>query len=152
MLKWSSTTVLLLLLLHKNTDYYRPDNLWIMWLARKKNKFVDGKEIYGKTLSKWDLQCCQISEFQKRPNSFGNGQIGRDLVVYWRSSHRRPPANVPRLGQPGLAPPIYLPPHFPQKNKTRKVYYFTKEKKKVCCCSLPFSHWFHPRLMAIVVT
>merc|ERR1711956_82084 len=61
-------------------------------------------------------------------------------VVYWRSPHRRPPANVPRLGQPGLAPPIYLPPHFPQKNKTRKVYYFTKEKKKVCCCSLPFPH------------
>ena len=52
------------------------------------------------------------------------------VVNYWRFFHRRPPANVPRLGQPGLAPPIYLPPHFPLKNKTRKVYYFTKEKKK----------------------
>ena len=131
MLKWSSTTVLLLLLLHKNTDYYRPDNLWIMWLARKK------KQICWWQRNLWEnfikvrspvLPDFWISEttkfFRKRSNWSGF------LVVYWRSSHRRPPANVPRLDQPGLAPPIYLPPHFPQKNKTRKVYYFTKEKKK----------------------
>jgi hypothetical protein len=45
--------VLLLLLLHKNTDYYTGQIIFeIMWLARKKTKFVDGKEIYGKTFIK----------------------------------------------------------------------------------------------------
>ena len=52
------------------------------------------------------------------------------LVVYWRSSHRRPPANVPRLGQPGLAPPIYLPPHFPPKKQNKKSVLFYKREKK----------------------
>ena len=102
-----------------------------MWLARKETKFVDGKEIYGKTFNQSEIS--SVARFL----NFRNDQILSEtvklvgfLVVYWISSHRRPPANVPRLGQPGLAPPIYLPPHFPQKNKTRKVYYFTKEKKK----------------------
>jgi len=105
--------------------------------TEKTTKFVDGKEIYGKIF--YQSEISSVARFL----NFKNDQILSEtvkLVVYWRSSHRRPPANVPRLGQPGLALPIYLPPHFPQKNKTRKVYYFTKEKKKVCCCSLPFSH------------
>ena len=102
-----------------------------MWLARKKNKFVDGKEIYGKTFNQSEIS--SVARFL----NFRNDQILSEtvklvgfLVVYWRSSHRRPPANVPRLGQPGLAPPIYLPPHFPQKTKREKCIILQKRKKK----------------------
>ena len=109
-----------------------------MWLARKKTKFVDGKEIYGKTFNQSEIS--SVARFL----NFRNDQILSEtvklvgfLVVYWRSSHRRPPANVPRLGQPGLAPPIYLPPHFPPKKQNKKSVLFYKREKKVCCCSLP---------------
>ena len=101
----------------------------------EKTKFVDGKEIYGKTFNQSEIS--SVARFLNLRNDqilLETVKLVEFLVVnYWRFFHRRPPANVPRLGQPGLAPPIYLPPHFPLKNKTRKVYYFTK----VCCCSLP---------------
>ena len=61
------------------------------------------------------------------------------LVIYWKSSHRRPPANVPRLGQPGLAPPIYLPPHFPQKTKQEKCIILQKRKKSLLLLTPIFS-------------
>ena len=102
-----------------------------MWLARKKTKFVDGKEIYGKTFNQSEI--ASVARFL----NFRDDQILSEtvklvgfLVVYRRSSHRRPPANVPRLGPPGLAPPIYLPPHFPPKNK-KSVLFYKREKKSL---------------------
>ena len=152
MLKWSSTTVLLLLLLHKNTDYYRPDNLWIMWLARKK------KQICWWQRNLWEnfikvrspvLPDFWISEttkfFRKRSNWSG---FGRLLEIF-----PPPPTCQCAAPRPTWSGPAHLPPaSLSPKKQNKKSVLFYKREKKVCCCSLPFSHWFHPRLMAIVVT
>ena len=105
-----------------------------MWLARKKNKFVDGKEIYGKTFNQSEIS--SVARFL----NFRNDQILLEtvklveflVVNYWRFFHRRPPANVPRLGLSGLAPPIYLQPHFPpKKTKQEKCIILQKRKKSL---------------------
>jgi len=141
MLKSSSTTVLLLLLLHKNTDYYRPDNLWIKWLARKKTtNLLMAKKFMGKFLSKWDFQCCQISEFQKRPNYFGNGQIGRILGRLLEISPP-PPTCQCAAPRPTWSGPAHLPPASlsPKKQNKKSVLFYKREKKSLLLLTPIFS-------------
>jgi len=140
MLKWSSTTVLLLLLLHKNTDYYRPDNLWIMWLARKK------KQICWWQRNLWEnfikvrspvLPDFWISEttkfFRKRSNWSG---FGRLLEIF-----PPPPTCQCAAPRPAWSGPAHLPPASlsPKKQNKKSVLFYKREKKSLLLLTPIFS-------------
>ena len=126
-----------------------------MWLARKKKpNLLMAKKFMGKLLIKVRspvLPDFWISEttkfFRKRSN--WSGFFGRLLEIFPPPPTYQCAAPMPTWSGPAHLPPASLPN---TKNKTRKVYYFTKEKKKFVVAHSPFFHWFHPRLMAIVVT
>ena len=103
----------------------------IMWLARKKTKFVDGKEIYGKTFNQSEIS--SVARFL----NFRNDQILLETVklvgFFGRLLEILPPPPTCQCAapRPTWSGPAHLPPaSLSPKNKTRKVYYFTKEKKK----------------------
>ena len=102
-----------------------------MWLARKKTKFVDGKEIYGKTFNQSEIS--SVARFL----NFRNDQILLETVklvgFFGRLLEILPPPPTCQCAapRPTWSGPAHLPPaSLSPKNKTRKVYYFTKEKKK----------------------
>ena len=120
----------------------------------KKNKFVDGKEIYGKTFNQSEIS--SVARFLNFRNDQMLSKTVKLVGFFGRLLEILPPPPTCQCAapRPTWSGPAHLPPASlsPQKNKTRKVYYFTKEKKKFVVAHSPFFHWFHPRLMAIVVT
>lgn len=133
--------MLLLLLLHKNTDYYRPDIFEKNVACTEKNKFVDGKEIYGKFYQSEISSVARLLNFRNDQILSETVKLVSFLVVYWRSPHRRPPANVPRLGQPTWSGPTQLPPASlsPKKLENMKSVLFYKRKKSLLLLTPIFS-------------
>jgi len=112
-----------------------------MWLARKETKFVDGKEIYGKTFNQSEIS--SVARFL----NFRNDQILLETVKlvgffgHLLEIFPPPPTCQCATPRPTWSGPAHLPPaSLSPKKQNKKSVLFYKREKKVCCCSLPFSH------------
>jgi len=113
-----------------------------MWLARKKTKFVDGKEIYGKTFNQSEIS--SVARFL----NFRNDQILLETVKlvgffgHLLEIFPPPPTCQCATPRPTWSGPAHLPPASlsPKKTKQEKCIILQKRKKKFVVAHSPFSH------------